>query len=575
VTPTGGGTENTGWHTFHCGANTGDSTHSIIGGEGGHAMLNLLADQSDNDDDRYRITSRANTGNFTIDSESTGSWVSGVIYDGSASNVTISTPTNAETTATAIIKTTADANPAYTNLQFHSGAGALSQIQGRQQSTEASGGLAFYTRADDAGSLTERMVIRDSGLIGMGESSPDVQLHLKKNTAGTVNELLRLENAGGSEGVGMEMSFNEAGTSYGKVTTKYESGWKMQLGGGNDLDTLTLFNGNVGILTTSPQTPLEVQGHFRIDPDSGSAMIDMYTGGTRRHEIIADTSGNLEIRPQGSGTNRTKWDSSGNVTIASGGDTNIYISDAVIDMYSPVAMNNNRLGIGKGSASAPSISFQTDANDSADYDTGMYSKDSNVIGFATNGTERLAISDSVNIESDASGWASIITSTNASPYVTKWVTNAHPNNETNMFLQCDGDGDDNKFKIWSNGELWQETGGATINSDRKLKDNIVDASSKLDDINKLKVRNFNYKKTPDIKRIGFIAQEVEEIFPSLVKEHPHTTEIKDDEGNVVKPSEWSKNIQQVAFIPMLIKSVQELSSKLDTANDKITALENA
>jgi len=72
-------------------------------------------------------------------------------------------------------------------------------------------------------------------------------------------------------------------------------------------------NGNVGIGTDSPQTPLEVQGHFRIDPDSGSAMIDMYTGGTRRHEIVADTSGNLEIRPQGSGTTRTKWDSSGNL----------------------------------------------------------------------------------------------------------------------------------------------------------------------------------------------------------------------------------------------------------------------
>ena len=185
-------------------------------------------------------------------------------------------------------------------------------------------------------------------------------------------------------------------------------------------------------------------------------------------------------------------------------------------------------------------------------------------------------SGSVNISSPDSSWASIVTTTHASSsYVTKWVMDAHPNDETQMFLQCDGNGNDNKFKIWSNGELWQETGGSTIDSDRKLKDNIVDASPKLDDINKLKVRNFNYKKTPDRKRIGFIAQEVEEIFPSLVKEHPHTTEIKDDEGNVVKPSEYAKGIQQVAFIPMLIKAVQELSAKLDTANDKITALENA
>ena len=46
-------------------------------------------------------------------------------------------------------------------------------------------------------------------------------------------------------------------------------------------------------------------------------------------------------------------------------------------MYNQIAMNNNRLAICKGSAAAPAISFQTDGNDAADYDTGPYSISSN------------------------------------------------------------------------------------------------------------------------------------------------------------------------------------------------------
>lgn len=62
--------------------------------------------------------------------------------------------------------------------------------------------------------------------------------------------------------------------------------------------------------------------------------------------------------------------------------------------------------------------------------------------------------------------------------------------------------------------------GDAIQSDRNLKDNIVDTTPKLADVLKLKVRNFNFKEeyTKTHKRIGFIAQEVEEIFPSLIGE---------------------------------------------------------
>ena len=71
----------------------------------------------------------------------------------------------------------------------------------------------------------------------------------------------------------------------------------------------------------------------------------------------------------------------------------------------------------------------------------------------------------------------------------------------------------------------------SINSDERLKENIVDCTSKLADINKLKVRNFNWREQDSVtgqdiyseerastKMIGLIAQEFEQVFPSLVIE---------------------------------------------------------
>ena len=63
--------------------------------------------------------------------------------------------------------------------------------------------------------------------------------------------------------------------------------------------------------------------------------------------------------------------------------------------------------------------------------------------------------------------------------------------------------------------------GALVNvSDARQKSNIVDATPKLEDVLRLMVRNFNTESSPDLKQIGFIAQEVQDIFPGLVTEIP-------------------------------------------------------
>ena len=74
-----------------------------------------------------------------------------------------------------------------------------------------------------------------------------------------------------------------------------------------------------------------------------------------------------------------------------------------------------------------------------------------------------------------------------------------------------------KIAIYTDGNVRIAVGSTYANfSDAKLKTNIVDATSKLDDVCALKVRNFSSIEDPNSKYIGFIAQEVEEVFPSLV-----------------------------------------------------------
>jgi hypothetical protein len=176
--------------------------------------------------------------------------------------------------------------------------------------------------------------------------------------------------------------------------------------------------------------------------------------------------------------------------------------------------------------------------------------------------------------------------------INQWtIGGSSPDNESSYFLYCD-DSTAVRYIIYSSGDTWSADGGA-VNSDERLKENIIDATTKLDDINKLKVRNFNWRtndsenskpihneKSASKKRIGFIAQEIEEVFPGLVDEHEFFPKIEAVEA--VEASEgveaveaveaedaiFRKGIKTTALIPILVKGIQELSAK-------VTALENA
>jgi hypothetical protein len=84
---------------------------------------------------------------------------------------------------------------------------------------------------------------------------------------------------------------------------------------------------------------------------------------------------------------------------------------------------------------------------------------------------------------------------------------------------------------------------------------------------RLQVRNFNLKSNPELKQIGFVAQELEQIFPALIDESPD----RDAEGNITE--EMTKSIKTSVLVPILVKAIQEqqaiiesLKARLDAAN---------
>ena len=82
-------------------------------------------------------------------------------------------------------------------------------------------------------------------------------------------------------------------------------------------------------------------------------------------------------------------------------------------------------------------------------------------------------------------------------------------------------------------------------SDERLKKNIVDLKNVGGDLEKLKTVRFDWKSTSEAD-IGFIAQDVEKIFPTLVKTN----------------KDGFKSVKYVNFVPILVQGYREQADEL-------------
>jgi hypothetical protein len=118
-----------------------------------------------------------------------------------------------------------------------------------------------------------------------------------------------------------------------------------------------------------------------------------------------------------------------------------------------------------------------------------------------------------------------------------------------------------RFQFTDAGQAFNTTGTWGSISDARLKENVTDATPKLNDLLNLRVRNFNFITEPGKKQIGFVAQELEQVFPGLVDN------TKPDENG-----DSTKSVKTTVLIPMLVKAIQELNAKVDAQAAEIAAL---
>mgnify|MGYP003133116592 CR=1 FL=1 len=244
-------------------------------------------------------------------------------------------------------------------------------------------------------------------------------------------------------------------------------------------------------------------------------------------------------------TNRLKIDSSGNIIIKSSSTAafnpdstlgNLHIVNTATDTDNQFAGIAFQVGNGSGdgqaridaihdgTGSAADLAFSTRASDGSVYERMRLGSAGNVaIGTATDitggdGALRAKMVQDGNYIAAFENAAS-----SGGPLgIDIDFSGTAPDNNSAWFLRCQ-DSSAARMYVYSDGDVWTSDAG-TLTSDERLKTNIVDASDKLADLMRLRVRNYEW--TPEYhpnkvgeKKLGFIAQELETVFPSLISEH--------------------------------------------------------
>jgi hypothetical protein len=106
------------------------------------------------------------------------------------------------------------------------------------------------------------------------------------------------------------------------------------------------------------------------------------------------------------------------------------------------------------------------------------------------------------------------------------------------------------------------SGTYTAVSDRNLKKNIHPILSVLDKVNKLEIVDYNFINQKDSKKhIGFIAQDVEVLFPELV-----------NKPSIIKGEEKPYTLDYSGFGTIAIKAIQEQQKVIETLKSENTQL---
>ena len=376
--------------------------------------------------------------------------------------------------------------------------GVVSGVAGLKTSADNSGVLALKTNG------TTALTVNASQALGVG-STPSYGTSGQVLTSGGSSAAPTWTTVGGGSSQwttsGSNIYYTTGNVSVGATTA----------GARFDVDRPSNFAGGVSAVASNPQfaiTNSYQYGYptgmlFRAVLQSGGSIVN---NASIWSEWSSDNNAYLGFATTGSGTltERARINSSGNLLLSTTAQLATNLTHTITKSQSPAS--NSTAWADQMSPLVVYGDFGNGGNDQG------ISSALTVVGWSSNGTGGAIMR----------GW---------------WSSNG-PNLGTPTL----------RFQVASNGNVTNLNNSYGSLSDMRLKENIIDATPKLENLNKLRVVNFNLKQDPDkCKQIGLIAQEVEQVFPALVE--------IDGEG--------TKSVKYSVLVPMLVKAIQELKAEFD------------
>jgi len=280
---------------------------------------------------------------------------------------------------------------------------------------------------------------------------------------------------------------------------------------------------NVGIGNT-PAYKLDVSGQARVSSGSSASAL-----------IATSTSaGGTALNVQNSGT----------VNMLIGGYNSIVGSGNATDVM--LSATQGVLAFGNGASSTERMRIDSSGN----------------LLVGTTSTFNSAI---LALQSSVANNIAYWKNSNAAPYGFRLnYSTATPNNTDNWFYYAD-DATALRFKVTSNGGIYNYSANNSNLSDQREKKDIALATNYLDKICQIPVKTFLYNDQTDTdKNLGVIAQDVQSVCPELVMESNWAD--KDE------PEKMRLSIYQTDLQYALMKSIQELKAINDTQAETINAL---